>query len=302
MSQDTPQTPPSMVSTAPAEGPPFTNAARRPDGRVSPKGSTVQTRVVGGVLVVVALGLIFLGSLGLSRRHVEPDPSGVELAVDLPAEAVRISPLEQLWKEHEVRASYALLEKPLQRKSPLSEPVNLNATESSREWQPLRLELHFREKTHTMGHRDTHAVLLRIANTSDVPLAFRVDTQEGRLFVECKNIRPATAHQFMLPAGGSVERLEGCTGTPASAELVIRRIQVLELNESAVISLGRVLQPIGLSVRLRSQHKTLEVNPLPPCIVPDVEVLQNRILENPDAWFDIMDFLARHDCARERMP
>ncbi len=256
--------------------------------------------IVFAILGVVGLLVIIPVSFALSGRGVDAERQvTAKLADPVLEPAAGPTPLQELWVKHKVKAPIDTLKQPLPRKTLLSEPVTLGAKSPTWSADLITLELVMVEKAHAMGNRDTHAVLLKIRNTGSAAVAFRVDSSEGKLFVECGNVRPVQAHQFILSAGASVERMEGCTGTPDLVELVVRRVQVMPLSEAAHITLSRVLQPLGLSYKMRSQHKTPELNPLPVCIVPDAELLQNRISENAEAWFDVMDFLARHDCATE---
>jgi len=247
-----------------------------------------------GMLIIVPV------SIALSGREVVAEEQKTAKVND-PIQNPNAGPtvLEELWQKHKVKEPIDALKKPLPRKTLLADPVTLNQKSPMWSTETLTLDLAIVEKAHAMGNRDTHAVLLKIKNVSTEALAFRVDTAEGRLFVDCGTVKPVQGHQFILMPGGSVERMEGCTGTPDLVEVIVRRVQVMPLSGAAVITLMRVLQPLGLSYKMRSQHKTPETNPLPTCIVPDAEVLQNRIVGNPEAWFDIMDFLARHDCATE---
>lgn len=256
--------------------------------------------IVFAILGVAGLLIIIPVSFALSVRGVDAERQVTAKMADPVREpAAGPTRLEELWVKHKVKAPLDALMQPLPRKTLLPEPVTLGTKSPTWSSDLFHLELAVVEKAHAMGNRDTHAVLLKIRNTGSTAVAFRVDTAEGKLFVECGNLRPVQAHQFILSAGASVERMEGCTGTPDLVELVVRRVQVMPLSEAARITLSRVLQPLGLSYKMRSQHKTPELNPLPVCIVPDAELLQNRIAENAEAWFDIMDFLARHDCATE---
>jgi len=257
-------------------------------------------KFVLAILACVGLLIIIPVSISLSGREVTPEKQNIaKMADPLKEPSAGPSALEELWIKHKVKAPIDQLKKPLQRKTLLADPVTLNQKRPLWSTETLTLDLAIIEKAHAMGNRDTHGVLLKIRNVSTETIAFRVDTAEGRLFVECGTLKPLSAHQFILPAGGSVERMEGCTGTPDLVELIVRRVQVMPLPEAAVVTLMRVLQPLGLSYKMRSQHKTPELNPLPTCIVPGADQLQNRIAANPEAWFDIMDFLARHDCATE---
>ncbi|MBU1511697.1 hypothetical protein KKD52_15195 [Myxococcota bacterium] len=252
------------------------------------------------MLAFVGLLIIIPVSISLSGREVRPEKQNTaKMADPLKEPAAGPTALEELWIKHKIKDPIDQLKKPLERRTLLTDPVTLDQKKPLWSTDTLTLDLAVIEKAHAMGNRDTHAILLKIRNVSTGALAFRVDTAEGRLFVECGTMKPLAAHQFILPAGGSVERLEGCTGAPDLVELVVRRVQVMPLPGAAVVTLMRVLQPLGLSYKMRSQHKTPELNPLPACIVPDAEVLQNRIAGNPEAWFEIMDFLARHDCATE---
>jgi hypothetical protein len=256
--------------------------------------------IVFAILGVAGLLVILPVSFSLADRRVEPEAQPTaQLAAPTTGTTSGPTPLQELWTRHKVKVPIDALVKPLTRKTLLSDPVTLGAKNAFWVSDQLTLELAIVEKAHSMGNRDTHAVLLKVKNVSDTPLAFRVDTAEGKLFVECRSVKPVQGHQFLLPAGATVERMEGCTGTRELVELVIRRVQVMPLSGAAMITLSRVLQPLGLSYKMRSQHRTPELNPLPVCIVPDAEVLQNRIAENPETWFDVMDFLARHDCATE---
>ncbi len=251
----------------------------------------------------MGLVLIALGSHILAARHLRPEAVAREIAsLTTPDPAAAPTPLEELWRKHKIQIPLDPLREPLPRHDLLSQPIRLDPRSPAWASDVLALELSVVEKTHAMGHRDTHAVLLRIRNVSKTPVAFRVDTDEGKLFVPCQTPRRAQAHQFLLPAGASVERMEGCTAMPDGVDLVVRRVQALSLPEAAVITLSRVLQPLGLSYRMRAQHRTPDAQLLPPCIIPDAETLQRRISENPGAWFDILDFLARHDCATEKLP
>ena len=261
----------------------------------------LQNRIfVFAILGLAGLLIIIPVSLGLAGRRVAPEPQPTAKLADPVADPTAgPTPLQELWTRHKVKEPIDALAKPLPRKTLLADPVTLSAKNAVWISDQLTLELAVVEKAHSMGNRDTHAVLLKLKNVSETPLAFRVDTTEGKLFVECRSVKPAQAHQFILPAGATVERMEGCTGTRELVELVVRRVQVMPLSGAALITLSRVLQPLGLSYKMRAQHRTPELNPLPACIVPDAELLQNRIAENPEAWFDIMDFLARHDCATE---
>lgn len=252
--------------------------------------------------VFAGLGIITAGSRWLAGRPVEPDATAQEIAPLTVPVPDAVHPLQELWRKHKIAVSLDPLRDPLPRLNLLKEPVRLSAANARWSSEKLELELALEEKAHAMGHRDTHAVILRIRNASSSPVAFLVDTEPGKLFVDCRTFRKIQAHQFLLPAGGSVERMEGCTATPADVDLVVRRVQVMPLPEAAMITLSRVLQPLGLSYRMRSQHKTPDIHLLPPCIIPDAEILQNRISQNPEAWFDIIDFLARHDCATEKLP
>ncbi len=256
--------------------------------------------IVFAILGAIGLLVIIPVSFGLAGRPVEPEAQPTAKLADPATEPTAgPTPLQALWTRHKVKEPIDALARPLPRKTLLSDPVTLGAKNAFWISDLLTLELAIVEKAHSMGNRDTHAVLLKIKNVGPAPLAFRVDTAEGKLFVECRSVKPVQAHQFILPAGATVERMEGCTGTRELVELVIRRVQVMPLSGAAMITLSRVLQPLGLSYKMRAQHRTPELNPLPVCIVPDAEVLQNRIAENSETWFDVMDFLARHDCATE---
>jgi len=252
------------------------------------------------MLAAVGLLIIIPVSSVLSGREVVAEAQTTAKVNDPVLDATAgPTALEELWQKHKIKEPIELLKKPLPRKTLLTDPITLNQKNPLWTSDQLTLDLAIVEKAHAMGNRDTHAVLVKIKNVSSEAVAFRVDTAEGRLFVECGTMKPVQAHQFILMPGASVERMEGCTGTPDLVEVILRRVQLMPLSGAAVITLMRVLQPLGLSYKMRSQHKTPELNPLPACIVPDAEVLQNRIAGDPEAWFDIMDFLARHDCATE---
>ena len=252
--------------------------------------------LVGLVIIVVAI-------YQLATLPVQPEEESKKLAtLTRPDPTETPSALSILWRKHHISVPIDTLQHPLPRHTLLHEPIRLSMANAQWKSKMLTLELAVEKKTYTMGQRDTHAVILRIRNISQSPVAFRVDTDVGKLFTQCHTFRKIQAHQFLLPAGGSVERMEGCTAAPDAVDLVIKRVQVMPLSEAAFITLSRVLQPLGLSYRMRSQHKTPDVHLLPSCIIPDAEVLQNRIAQNPEFWFEIMDFLARHDCATEKLP
>ncbi len=134
------------------------------------------------------------------------------------------------------------------------------------------------------GFRADHLVL-SIANRTDRPLAYRVDTKVSTP-EKCRSKGTISQNAVALDAGEKISRTE-CLWHPGE-NLKIERVEVIELPKLSYYYVSR-LDPVqlGLERRVVEGHQPKKSQPC--AFIPVREI-------GSAGWADIVDFYARHNC------
>jgi len=252
------------------------------------------------IFVVGFVTAIVMGSIYLGNRPVSAD---VKISETIQATNKgdevnsKFEALKALWAEHGLTLTQADLNGTT--RFPLKKDIELK-NNGSYDYNGLKLKLEVIEKTHKMGHTDTHNVLLHIQNTTKDWIAYRIVTEESGAYVPCVSGGTFRLHSFILLPNQKVIRREGCSFNGAMT-LNIKSIQAVKLNEVAFINLSRIVAPFGLTTRLKRGHKAIK-SKLPACIVADVNRIDKNIKENAEKWAEYIEFFSKNNCASETVP
>ncbi len=255
------------------------------------------------VIGVVSLGIIVFFARHFSRAAVTTSVTEMhQSSTEKTPKEVEKTSLQKLFESKKLKTSPKPLARPLKRLTG-KVPVDLTAAHPEISIPELRVRLTVTPKNYKMGNNDRFLVTLTMENRSRGPLVYRVVTRKTPSFVECiSHSVKRTHHGFLLGKGETVERFEGCAFS-REVTLKVEAFQVMPLPEVGLLTLGRIETPLGLPPRLEKSHKPSRSRVFEPCpIYADKERLNKRIAKNPRAWFEIMDFFARNDCAQDTLP
>ena len=253
---------------------------------------------------VVGLGVAIFGSFQFSKRPVTTSVTTMHTRSEVLApKIVEKTNIQKLWEKKGLTEDLAPLAKPLKRFSESALPVVLKTKSPTYKNAYVSVTLNISEKNYKMGNNDRFAVTTSIKNLTSGHLAYRVVTEKTPSFVECLSpMGRHMSHGFILKPGEEVERFEGCAFSP-KISLKIPTVQVMVLPPAAFVTLARITIPLGLSPRLEKSHRPYKIHKLPPCpIYAEKARFNKEIAKNAVAWFDIMDFFARHDCETDSVP
>lgn len=261
----------------------------------------IENKIYTIIFAILTIGTIVFFSYRMSRASVSSDvklpDSIVKSNEPEDKKLTRFETLKGIWSE----AGLTLTKKDLEGiiPNPIKTSVTLKHDETINHGG-LAIRLGVIEKTHKMGHTDTHNVLLHIENKTKSPLAFRILTKDSKSYVPCISGGTFSLHTFLLKPLEKVTRREGCAFN-GLVTVQIDSIQTVTLTDAAYLNLGRITNPPGLNTRLKRGHRNIR-SQLPPCILPDINGLDKKISENPENWSKIIKFFAQNDCASEVMP
>jgi len=243
----------------------------------------------GAVVVVVITVLRFCGSVALPPKPPAPVVAP-QTARQLVTQASAQTPIYEQFLHDDARTA-------------MVEPPSLDA-------MSRKLPHRFDDSTHvlqvgvpieTVGLRlkleaNTDSLTLRIDNLSAVPVAYRVDTETG-MGNACNSARALPFDAMVLQKNGSETRVE-CINRP-DTRIVVKDVEVIELNPLEAYYVDH-LSPVlvGIEPRFTRGHH------------PPGQMCSNTIsqavrsgLENKEiTWGDLVDFYARHNCARYQFP
>ena len=137
---------------------------------------------------------------------------------------------------------------------------------------------------------------LRIDNLSSSPVAYRVDTDPG-IGNECNSARPLPFDAMVIEKGGSETRVE-CIKR-ADVTLRVRHAEAIDLNPLEAYYVDHV-SPImlGLEDRITRGHSSTGQM----CSASVSQSVRSGIENKEISWRDLVDFYARHSCARYHFP
>jgi hypothetical protein len=251
---------------------------------------------------VISVGLIFTMSYLLSQREVKTDVKTLaKQALVMVPDVKEPTPLEIIWKKKSIIPSIKKLDAPF-KKFDLQKSFTLNWKKKTFKNKFIEISINVTEKNYKVGNNDSFLVELEISNPTKKWLVFRVVTEKNNSMVTCHSMKINRVHGFLLEPGSSIKRFEGCTFSRKAAYLKISIVQSLLMPEAGFITMSRVGIPFGLTRRLEKSHKSLSSIRLSPCpLYAQKDDVNKKIAADSEAWFKTMNFLARHDCSKEKL-
>jgi hypothetical protein len=135
----------------------------------------------------------------------------------------------------------------------------------------------------------------RITNRTSVPIAYRIDTQvEGIDAAECDS-KTDIMHNVLALAGGQRVLRSECRLQPG-AGLRVTRVEVYEVTSLGQRYLSKIQPEAGpFDKRTSRGHDAGEG-----LVLCTPRTFAEGL--GPEVWRSIIDYYARHDCAKYRMP
>jgi hypothetical protein len=146
--------------------------------------------------------------------------------------------------------------------------------------------------------RTKRMLVLQIENTTDTPLAYKVDTRPSRGTSSCPQ-KDELVHNAMAIAPGDVETRSECIYR-SGWKLKIKSVETMALPELAFHYVSRLPPPqVGYERRVAEGHKPPR-GELCSLILPGS--IASGIESGALKWRDLVDFYARHRCETYTFP
>ena len=137
-------------------------------------------------------------------------------------------------------------------------------------------------------------VILVITNKTDKYLAYRViTTPPGKH----QNKGTAAHNAIAIKPGESLGRTESLPPDEEKVSLTVRSVEVMEIPALGYHYISR-LEPLRLRYDPRTSEGHSPPGKLPQCMIFPWRILFDLYEKKEAAWYDVIDFYARHDCNR----
>lgn len=149
------------------------------------------------------------------------------------------------------------------------------------------------------GEGPGSALVLRIDNLTEHPLAYHVVTRPDQATRVCNHKRELRHNAIAIPAGDFVIRSE-CTNKRGKG-LQILKVETMVLPELSFFYVS-ALQPSSLGLDPRSTDGHTPPGGEELCNRPLSAALESALQSGETTWRDMIDFYARHPCKTYKFP